>query len=135
MASIFRDLKGNQVIQFVAADGRRRSIFLAKERKRTVDTVKVHLEELVAAHKAGSVPYDETSEWVGRIGVQLHRKLVRAGLVLERASGNQTKLKVFLDGYVSSRGDAQPNTVRNLQNSCRRLVDHFGADKPLNAIL
>ncbi len=134
MASEFCDKKGNHVLQFVAANGQRKSISLGKERKRTRDTVKCHVEELLAAQKSGRVPYDETSEWVARIGVQLHSKLVRAGLVPPREGAKQTTLALFLDSYIASRSDMQPNTLRNLKNSRGRLVDHFGADRVLSTI-
>src|SRR5262249_25042088 len=84
MASIFIDRQGNPVIQFVAANGRRKSISLAGEKKRTFDKVKGHVEELVSAQKAVRAPYEETSEWLGKIGIQLHKKLCRAGLTIER---------------------------------------------------
>ena len=134
MASTFTDRKGDPVVQFVAADGRRRSISLAGEKKRTVETVKHHVEELSAAQKAARAPYDATSEWVARIGVQLHNKLARAGLVPEREAIEDAELKAFLDDYTANRGDVEPNTIRNFKDACRRLVDHFGASMQLSSI-
>ena len=131
MASVFVDRKGNPVLQFVAADGRRRSISLAGEKKRTIDNVKGHVEELVAAQKAARSPYDETNEWLGRIGVQLHKKLARAGLVPKREEAERATLAVFLDSYLAKRTDIKRSTRVCLTQTRNDLVDYFGADKPL----
>ena len=134
MASEFQDRNGNYVLQFVGANGRRRSISLGKERKRTRNTVKCHVEELVAAQKANRAPYDETNEWLAEIGVQLHKKLAKAGLVKPRRDVEPVTLAAFLDAYIASRTDIQPNMRRNLINSRGRLVDHFGVNRELSTI-
>ena len=131
MASAFTDRKGNPVIQFVAADGRRRSISMAGEKKRTVDTVKGHVEELVAAQKAARSPYDETNEWVAKVGIQLHGKLARAGLVPERVEAERAALGPFLDDYLAKLTNLKPSTLVSLTQVRNDLVDFFGAGKPL----
>ena len=49
MASISKEPNGRRTIQFVGADGKRRSIRLGKVSQRTAEMVKVKVEALVAA--------------------------------------------------------------------------------------
>jgi hypothetical protein len=45
-----------------------------------------------------------------------------------------TRLGEFLDGYIASRPDVKPRTKWNLEICARRLVEHFGKDRPLRDI-
>ena len=53
MASLSTDPKGHRMIQFMAADGKRRTIRLGKVSRRQSESVKVRVERLVAAHLTG----------------------------------------------------------------------------------
>lgn len=89
------------------------------------------VEHLVAA-KAAHLPIDaETARWVAQVGDDLAAKLATVGLVPPRQSST---LGTFLDDYIARRTDAKPNTVRNLIVVRNRLVEFFGADRPLREI-
>jgi integrase len=135
MASVSKDKCGNFTVQFIGVGRRRRTIWLGQERKRTVDTVKSHVEELVAAQRAGRAPYDETSDWLRRIGDSpLYDKLARVGLVPKRAGAMETTLAAFLDSYIAGRSDVKGSTVHVYGHTRRCLVEFFGADKALDQI-
>jgi hypothetical protein len=53
MASISNDKNGNRSIQFVAPDRKRRTIRLGKVTKKAVETIKVHVESILAAKFSG----------------------------------------------------------------------------------
>jgi hypothetical protein len=53
MASISREPNGRKTIQFVAGDGRRRSIRLGKVSQRIAEEIKVRVEALLAAAVSG----------------------------------------------------------------------------------
>src|SRR5262245_61280811 len=137
MASISNDPNGHRRILFVAGDGTRKTLRLGKVSQRVAAEIKTKVEALNAAAIGGFSLDNETAAWVGRIGDKLHRKLAAAGLVAPRAPAvpqKQTCMGEWLDTYVSGRTDVKPNTHRNLQAAKARLIEFFGADKPLAAI-
>ena len=102
MASISKEPAGRRSIQFVAGDGRRRSIRLGKVTQRMAEAVKLRVELLSAAIQSGHATDDETARWLATIDHRLNAKLAAVGLVARRQSAT---LAAFLDSYVKSRGD------------------------------
>jgi len=131
MASISNDPNGRRRIQFVAANGKRKAIRLGKVPLRHAEEVLRHVEALVAS-EASRMPIDlATARWLGEIGDELVAKLARVGLVAKRSSN---ALEAFLDSYITTRTDLKPRTIENLTICKARLVEFFGADKPLREI-
>ncbi len=132
MASISREPSGRRTIQFMAADGKRRSIRLGKLSQRTAEEVKIKVECLAAAAASGCPLDHETAAWVAKIGHNLASKLAAAGLIVRRAMARP--LGEFLDSYIARRTDHKPNTAKTIDQARRLLVEYFGADKPLDQI-
>src|SRR5262245_30872905 len=120
MASISRDPNGRRSIQFIAADGKRKSIRLGKVTQRIADEIKVKVEALNAAAIANLSIDNETAAWVAKLGDDLAGKLARVGLIAERAS---MTLGGFLDEYVKRRGVDKPRTADNIEQSRRRVLE------------
>lgn len=132
MASISTDPQGNRTIQFVAGDGKRRSVRLGKMPIKTVDKIKTHIEALNSAAIANTSLENETAAWLAKIADDLHAKLAAVGLVQERQTA---RLGEFLEGFITNRrASAKPNTIMNLEAAKRRLVEHFGADRDMRSI-
>jgi integrase len=131
MASITRQTNGRRLIQFVAADGKRKSIRLGKVSQRVAEEVRVKVECLIAA-AASNCPLDnETARWLGRIGDDLAGKLAMADLIPKRAVA---RLGQFIGAYISRRTDIKPNTRKNLEAARTRLTEFFGSDRSLRDI-
>ncbi len=132
MASISKDSAGNRTIQFVAADGKRRSIRLGKMNAKMAESLKLKVETL-AASAASKIPLDsETAAWLGNIGDDLAEKLAGVGLMPQRQSRN---LGEFLDAYLERRkADSKPATVANIYRVAFDLKSYFGADAGLRSI-
>jgi integrase len=128
MASISRDPNGRRRIQFVAADGKRKSIRLGKVSQRIAEEIRVKVEALNAAVITGCPVDHETAQWVARLGEDLARKLSAVGLIPRRSAA---KLGAFLEAYIVQRSDVKPNTRRNLEAAVSRLIEYFGDDKNL----
>jgi len=134
MASISRDRKnGRRTIQFVAADGTRKSIRLGKVSQRVAEEVKVKIEQLNATAIAHFPVDNETAKWVSNLGADLANKLAAVGLITRRGTDVAT-LGALLDAFIARRTDIKPNTKRNLESAKARLVEFFGADKLLREI-
>src|SRR3954462_3215765 len=100
MASIIRLPNGRKAIQFTALDGKRPLIRLDQCSRRNAETVKRHVEALMAAKIQNTPPDDETSKWLRDAGDSLTAKLAGVGLVAPRA-GSTTTLKSFVDDYIA----------------------------------
>ena len=131
MASISKGPDGHRTIQFIDRDRKRKSIRLGKVSQRLADSIKGKVEALNAAQISRCPVDDDAARWVSQIGDDLAAKLAGVGLVAERAS---TLLGDFLDSYIARRTDVKPNTRRNLEACKTRLVDFFGAAKPMREI-
>ncbi|HBI43523.1 MAG TPA: integrase [Planctomycetales bacterium] len=131
MASISKGPDGHRTIQFIDRDRKRKSIRLGKASQRLAESIKGKVEALNAAQISRCPLDDDAARWVSQIGDDLAAKLAAVGLVAERAS---TLLGDFLDSYIARRTDVKPNTRRNLEACKARLVDFFGAAKPMREI-
>lgn len=120
----------------MAADGRRRAIRLGAVSKRQAESVRGHVENLVAAALMHQAPPDETSRWIDALPEVWRRRFERAGLVTARAAPAPAPepepagptLGAFLAGYVAGRADLKESTKVALGQAVRYLVEHFGAD-------
>jgi integrase len=133
MASISRDPSGRRIIQFVAVDGKRKSIRLGKVSQRIADEIKVKVEALAATAVAGMSMDTETARWLAGIGDELHNKLASVGLVQPRNHAD-LKLGEFIDSYINGRPDVKASTRTSCRLSRNRLVAFFGADRSIRDI-
>lgn len=134
MASIANDPGGRRRILFLDKGGNRKAIWLGKVSKRLAEEIKTKVERISTATIAGCSIDGETAEWLGKIGTALHDKLATAGLVMPREAPTpreQAGLGNFLESYIEGRTDVKPRTRINLDAARRRLVEYFGADKPI----
>ena len=131
MASISTAPGGYRTIQFVAGDGKRRTIRLGKASQRIAEEVRVKVEALNAAAVAGLSWDAETARWVAGLGIVLADKLAAVGLIPKRQGRDGARLEDFIDAYIARRTDVKPNTASNLRMFGDRLIAFFGKDKNL----
>ena len=131
MASIIREPNGRKTIQFVAPDGKRPKIRLGKVSLKQAESVKVHVEQLVAALITGHAVADETARWVAQVDQRLADKLNRVGLVPKQAVAT---VGAFIDAYILDRDDVKPSTTRHYHQARRDLVAFFGSDRSLRDV-
>ena len=134
MASISREANGRRIVQFMAPDGKRRSIRLGKVPQRIADTVKLRVELLVAAKLAGHAIDDETARWLADLDDRLIDKLAAVGLVPKREPDPLTTVAGFLTEYVSRRVDVKPATKEVWSQVTRNLLECFGGQRDLRTI-
>jgi integrase len=131
MASINRESNGRRTIQFVGADGKRRSLRLGKVSQRMAEGFRVKVEALARAVELGQLPDDEVSRWLAERDQVTCDKLAAVGLIPKREVAT---LEAFLNRYITMRADVKAGTAVVLGHTRRNLVDFFGADKPLREI-
>jgi len=131
VASITREANGRRLIQFVAGDGKRKSIRLGKVSQRIAEEIRVKVEQLNTALIARCSVDNETARWVNELGDALAHKLNSVGLIAERGT---TKLADFMGTYIRRRTDAKPSTLRNLEAAKSRLVEFFGRDRNIRDV-
>jgi integrase len=136
MASISSDQNGNRTIQFVAGDGKRRSIRLGKMSLKQTESVKLRIEALNAVLIAGCSVDSDTAQWVAKLGDDMHAKLAAVGLVSARQSQDELcpRLGDFVDAFISLRKDLKPNTRKTFIQTKIAMLDFFDAHQRLNRI-
>lgn len=128
MASLSNDPNGRRRIQFIDANGERKTIRLGKMAKRNAETVKGHVEELVGSSITSDPPRDSTSRWLADLDSVLYDKLVAVGLAKAREIAT---LGEFTRRYIDGRSDIKPRTRINLERVRRYLLECFDADRPM----
>jgi len=138
MASISNDPGGRRRLLFVAKDGKRKAVSLGKVSVRVAKEIKSKVESIDETSRTGMAMAPEVADWLGKIDDRLHAKLAAAGLVPSRQSAvepsKRTTLGEWLDAYIAGRTDVAIRTRWNLEASKARLVEFFGADRPLEKI-
>jgi len=132
MASISKDSNGNRTVQFVGADGKRRSIRLGKVNAKNAESLKIRVETLASA-VAARLPLDsETAAWLGNIGDELAAKLAAVGLIPVRQNAT---LGAFLEEYITRNAhEWKPGTLTQVKQRCNNLFDAFGPQRDLRTI-
>ncbi len=131
MASLANDPGGRRRIQFVDADGLRKTIRLGKMSKRQAEAVKLRVEDLAAAQLSGGSPSDETSRWLANIDNGLREKLTSVGLAEFRT---RKLLGEYVREYIQGRTDVKPNTLAKWRTSESLLISYFGASTKVDSI-
>ena len=135
MACITREPNGCRRIEFnFPGERKRRKIRLGKMNLRSAEGVKSKVEQLISSVASGYGWDNETAEWVGRIGDDLADKLAAHRLIPPRERIICPPLKEFAEALRNSRPNLKPNTLRNYDQTIRRLVAHFGEDRSLDSI-
>ena len=106
---------------------------------KTAQTIKTHIENLLAAQLGKHAIDRQTAEWMGDLNSVLYGRLEAVGLVPRRESEaggkpNGVKLAGFIKQYIAARPGMKPNTLKNYRQTERSLVDFFGADRLLTDI-
>jgi integrase len=131
MASISKQSNGHKIIQFKAADGKRRSIRLGKMSMRNTEVIKVKVEQLVAALITGHAVNDETARWLTNVGDEIYNKLVQVGLVQTR---EKTRLLDFLNSFIDRQKHLKPRTLDIFKRTRNNLVEFFKRDRSIDSI-
>jgi len=112
-------------------NGKRQTIRLGKIELRHAESVRVKIEALLSA-KIIRHPLDrETSEWVTKIGDDLHAKLARTGLVKQREAST---LGEWLDVFITNRDGLKPSSIRKLEQTGTKLIEYFSDGKAIHEI-
>lgn len=124
-------MASRRMIQFMGADGKRKTLSLSDVNAEQAAYVKMHVTRIVAAAVTSTTPQAETLAWVAGLSDLMHKKLVALGVVPERVKVAGPILAPFLDGYIKRRSDLKPGTTETLHIVRVNLIDYFGKDKPL----
>jgi len=135
MASVSHDKRtGRRTIQFVGADGKRRSVRLGKVSKRQAESAKRYVEDLIACRATGTVPKGTTAEWIAALPSSLRGRLERVELIEPRSRRKAPTLGEWLRSYIQGRSDIKAGTRVNYEQVEANLVAFFGASKSLEEV-
>ncbi len=133
MASISTDGSGNRRILFMVGK-KRQQVRLGKTPLKTCREITTRIETILAAKNSGTALDSDTATWLGKIGDELHEKLVAKGLAEPRAGDTRAHLESFLNTYIGSRTDLKAGTKELLGYARDHLVEFFGAQRQMHMI-
>ena len=133
MASISSDSKGNRTIQFVAGDGKRRSIRLGKMTIKDAREITTKVVTLNGAAIAGTGWDPDTAAWVGSRKSKLYDKLAKVGLVPKRVAAERATLERFIDSFMAKR-HAKPASKEIWRQGKLGLIEFYGPNRALTDI-
>ena len=141
MASIVTNKKNKtRRIDYFAANGERKTLYLGKVSKSRAETIRSHVEEIVKSQVMRTTAPLEVLNWLAGLGDVFYAKLVNQGLAPARnvaveepkAKEPQVELGAFLDSYFAKRGRGKKESTVVVYGHTRRcLLQYFGADKPI----
>lgn len=136
MASVSKDRYGNRIVQFIAGDGKRRSIRVGTTDMKTARDIARRVDVLNVAKISGQVIDRGMAEWLGAIGDKLHARLAAAGLIAPRVhvAATPQALGLFLDEFIAKREGMKESTLSSIRVSAKRLTQYFADGTPLDAI-
>ncbi len=135
MASICNDPKGCRRILFVDPDGKRQSIRLGRVSKRTAESMKFRIEQLLEVRQFGRAMESDLAEWVKGLELSLGKKLARRGLIPKPDDDPTVTLRTWLDAWKARRkGDYKPASLIAWGQVIDALAKHFGDDCALDSI-
>ena len=131
MASISKDMNGTKRVVFIDANKKRHYVRLGKISMKMAGTIKIHVENLIAAQTKKVSPDAETNQWVALLSDDFHAKLAKTGLVTERK-------KIGTLGEVIpsiiNESDVKPGTISTYRQSEKSLYRYFGEDRQVDQI-
>jgi integrase len=126
--------KGRRIIQWPDATGKRHTLSLGGIDRKGAESVRRHVEYLLAAQANGQAPPMETTHWLNSIGERLHGKLAAHKLVTSRKPPAATELLPYLERYIVNRTDLKPESRDILGQVKKHLVAHFGPRQAIEHI-
>lgn len=133
MASIcFNKATGTRRITFTNRAKERKTLYMGDADKRQVETVRLHVENILQALATKAILTPLTAQWLSTLDPAMLEKLASVGLV---ESPDAAKLGRLLDSHMAERKiDSKPNTVRIMQGVADALKAFYGEDCDLRAI-
>jgi len=114
---------GRRAVQFIAGDGRRRSIRLGKVSREAAESVKLRVEQLLTCRITGHAMSRDLALWVRDLDDVLHGKLAAVGLVERR---NTFSLGEAIDAFKTSRAGCKATTRTQYGRTFNHLLRYFG---------
>ena len=135
MASISSNRKtGLKTLQFVAGDGRRRSVRLGAVPIKAANEVKSRVEQLLACIITGTAPDTDLARWKASIGDELAERLAAVGLMASREASRVPTLREVGTAFVESLPHIRDSTNALMRSTINRIAERLGAETPIDRI-
>lgn len=132
MASVISDPGGRMRIQIFNPAGVRKTIRVGRMNAKQARAVSAKLETIVADQIGDRAHEPEVMKWLRDLDPRLLKRLVRAGVTTQNATGMRT-LSAFLTEFFAAL-EVKPGTVTSYRNVERNLFKHFGRDAAMRSI-
>lgn len=106
-------------------------VSLGKVTRRQAESVKVHVEHLIACKKTGTVVPPATQAWLTELPDSIRKRLEDLLLVASRKRPEAFTIEDWTEDYMVKRTDIKPNTRRNMEQARSFLLEFIPNDLPL----
>jgi integrase len=128
MASVTSEPNGRKSIQFVAGDGKRKTLRIGKATKKQAEAFKLKVESLIAAGITGSMD-NETAKWLAGQDKRMRSRISAVGLETGQERVNVT-LGTLLDDFFADLS-VKGGTETTYKQTRTSLETFFGKDRAL----
>jgi len=122
---------GRRAVQFIAGDGRRRSIRLGKVSREAAESVKLRVEQLLTCRITGHAMSRDLALWVRDLDDVLHGKLAAVGLVEPR---NTYRLGEAVASFMATKAGLKHWTLSAYRRVQIDLLAYFGEGLDVRSI-
>lgn len=134
MASIVNYGNGLRRIEFTLDPcGPRKIVRIGRVNKRDAESIRRHVENLIAAKLSGQSVAADTARWLPEVGDTLHDRLAKAGLVEQRAKAEVVGLGTFVELFIA-QSTAKPSTILTYRRAGNHLLGYFDAFHDMRSI-
>ncbi len=114
-------------------DANRPRINLGKVTRKQAETVRGHVENLIAAKTTGTAYQPATQAWIAEAPDAIRARLEVLGLVRARKETIQHTVAGWIADYLEKRTDIKPNTARNMRQAQAFMLEFTAPeDLPLS---
>jgi integrase len=96
--------------------------------KRQADSAQRNIQNLLAANRSGGDIPLATLDWLAKLPDSLRNRLECLEIVAPRKKVKPTAVTGWVDGYIKSRTDAKPGTIKAMQQAADNLAKFTGKD-------
>ena len=109
-------------------DSARPRIAIGKATRKQADTVRVHIEQLIACRRTGTTMPPTTQQWVAAVDKKMRLRLIKLGLLESSTGDGEFTVGEWTDEYVRKRTDIKPRTRQNMMQARTFLMEFVGDD-------
>ena len=131
MASISNDKGGKRRVCFTSPDGSRQSLYLGKIPRKSAESIKLRVEEILQDRAFNRSHSSELANWIAGLSATTAKKMVGVGLIA--AAAPTMTVEALIETFLS-RSDVKKSTQAAYQQTTTSLIKVLGGKSSISSI-